>query len=353
MTSNGSCRFAYVALALVLGATSVLASDDPPSRVPPRTVYDITALLEQYKPDPVKINQAKAKMAQQPPANAGSEVLARFYFERARAADQTGNARQKLDDYRKAREYVQGRVDTWWVLLELAFAEAAVGNLRNAVELRKQAIQAASGPWEAIHNHATLIGDYIALGDMASAKLELAQLEQATTSISRGYASGGWFKDTYLSRTEEGRGKFSYATGKYALAEAQFRKSISALEDYIEQTPRIPTSAGRTGAISGQKQRREGLLMWLSRSQIAQGNYADAEVTLREALKSALSERGLDNVMAQYIIVDMASLINQTGRFKESELVLRNALRSLEIKGAIIRRIIYLSLPKLFVESLP
>jgi len=319
--------------------------------VPPRTVYDIAALLEQYKPDPIKINQAKEVLAQLPPVDADNATLARFYFERARAADQTGNARQKLDDYRKAREYVRGNIDTWWVLDGLANAEAAVGNLRNGVDLRKQAIQVAGDPSRAIHNYAVLIGDYIHLGDMAAAREGLVQLEQAMTSLSRGNTSG-WFKDTYLSRVEQGRALYSWATGKYALAEAQFRKSIAALEDYIELTPRIPISAGRTGAISGQKQRREGLLIWLSRCQIAQGNFADAEVTLREALKSALSERGLDNIMAQYIVVAMASLVNQTGRFKESELVSRNTLRTLESIGAKPESSVYLYARSILTDSL-
>ncbi|MCX7180625.1 MAG: CHAT domain-containing protein, partial [Proteobacteria bacterium] len=110
-------------------------------------------------------------------------------------------------------------------------------------------------------------------------------------------------------------------------------KSIKALEDYIDLTPRIPASAGRPGAIAGQKQRREGLLISLSRTQIGQGNFFDAELTLREALKSALSERGPNDVLTQAIVSAMASLLNDSGRFRESEVVLKNSLRILEEIG--------------------
>jgi CHAT domain-containing protein/tetratricopeptide (TPR) repeat protein len=329
MTSNWLCKAVVAVLAIALGIAAALAADTQAPHASPRTIFDVTALLEQFKPDPVKVENAKARLAQQPPEGADDSTLARFYFERARAAEELGDVRKKLEDFRKAREYVRGTVDTWWVLEGLSNAETAVGNLRNVVELRLQAAKAAGSPTRAIHDYARLVGDYLVLGDRSAATQQLDILEQTFTTIKNSNRSG-WFDNTYLSRVEQGRAYLSMTTGKYALAEAQFHKSIKALEDYIELTPRIPASAGRTGAIAGQKQRREGLLISLSRAQIAQGNYFDAELTLREALKSALSERGSNDVLAQAIVSAMASLLNDSGRFKESEVVLNNSLRILE-----------------------
>lgn len=332
MTSNWFCRTVVAVLAIALGIAGALAADAQAPHAPPRTIFDITALLGQFKPDPLKVESAKARLAQQAPEGADDATLARFYFERARAADELGGVRKKLEDFRKAREYVRGTVDTWWVLDGLSHVEAAVGNRRNVVELRLQAAKAAGSPSRAIHDYARLVGDYLILGDFAAAKQQIEALEWAYASLTNGNTSG-WFKDTYVSRVEEGRAYISVATGKYSLAEAQFRKSITALEDYIDLTPRIPASAGRPGSIAGQKQRREGLLISLSRAQIAQGNFFDAELTLREALKSALSERGANDVLAQSIVSAMASLLNDSGRFKESEVVLKNSLRILEEIG--------------------
>jgi tetratricopeptide (TPR) repeat protein len=314
---------------VMLGWAAGTAANEELPRTPPRTIFDISALLGQFKPDSAKIENAKARLAQQPPDGADESTLARFYFERARAANELGDARRRLADFRKAREHARDAVDLWWILNGLAPSEAYVGNIRNVVEIRQQAAKVAGSPSRAIHDYATLVGDHLVLGDMASAKRELANLERTYTTITSGKTSG-WFDNTYLSRVEQGRAYISMATGKYVQAEAQFRKSIAALEDYIELTPRIPASAGRTGSIAGQKQRREGLLIWLSRSQIAQGSRFDAELTLREALKSALSERGPDDALAQAIVSAMASLLNDGGRFKESEVVLNNSMRILE-----------------------
>ncbi|MBK9349221.1 MAG: CHAT domain-containing protein [Sulfuritalea sp.] len=329
MKFNWLCRAVVAALAINFGTPAAVAVEAQVPHAPPRTIFDITALLQQFKPDPLKVESAKARLAQQPPEGADAPALARFYFERARAADELGDVKKRLEDFRKAKEYVGGTVDTWWVLDGLTSAEAAVGNLRNVVELRLQAAKAAGSPTRAIHDHARLVGDYLVLGDRAAAAQQLDILEQTYSTIQNSNRSG-WFDNTYLSRVEQGRAYLSMTTGKYALAEAQFRKSIKALEDYIELTPRIPASAGRAGAVAGQKQRREGLLIWLSRAQIAQGNYFDAELTLREALKSALSERGANDSLAQAIVSAMAALLNDSGRFKESEAVLNNSLRILE-----------------------
>lgn len=351
MSFSNLCIAAISLLPLALGSTWCIAAGNSSPPAPPRTIYDITALFEQFKPDQNAIDQAKAILAQSPPNQADNATRARFHFERARAANSIGDARRRLAEYRKASEYVGNHADAWWVFSELAVAEGAVGNLRNAIEARKKSIQKSGSPSLAIHDHARQVGDYVVIGDLEEARKSLDQLEQALrTLISRN--PSGWFKDTFLSRVEQGRGFYSFATGKYALAEAQFRKSISALEDYIELIPRIPANAGRTGAISGQKQRREGLLVWLSLSQGAQGKYLDAEVALREALKSALTERGIEDVMAQYVAIAMASLLNETGRFAEGEQVLRSALRILQAIGVSPDSIVLLLTRQFLTDSL-
>jgi len=338
-------------LLLALGSTWSIAAGKSSPATPPRTIYDVTALFEQFKPDQNAIDQAKAVLTQSQPDQADNATLARFHFERARAANSIGDARRRVAEYRKASEFVGNHADAWWVFSELAVAEGAVGNLRNAIEARKKSIQMAGSPSRAIHDHARQVGDYALIGEFEEARRSLDQLEQAMRSlISRN--PSGWFKDTYLSRVEQGRGFYSFATGKYVLAEAQFRKSISALEDYIDLIPRIPANAGRTGAISGQKQRREGLLVWLSLSQGAQGKYLDAEVTLREALKSALTERGIEDVMAQYVAIAMASLLNETGRFAEGEKVLRSALQILQTIGVSPDSLVSLLTRQILTDSL-
>jgi tetratricopeptide (TPR) repeat protein len=306
-------RSCLPALASLCFAAAAVANEKIP-KPPPRTVLDIAALLGQFKPDPLKLESARARLKQPPPDGADDSTLARFYFERARAADELGDARQRLENFRKAREFARDAIEVWWVLDGLSSSEAMVGNLRNAIEIRNRRRGLRAVPHALFTITRDWWGDHVMLGDLVSANQELRNLEQAYATLTGGHTSG-WFKDTYLSRVEQGRAHVSLATGKYAQAEAQFHKSIVALEDYIDLTPRIPVSAGRSGATSGLKQRREGLLIWLSRVQVARGRYFDAEVTLREALKSALSERGPNDALAQSIVINLSSLLSDIGRF--------------------------------------
>ena len=57
---------------------------------PPRTVEDILAVLDQYKPDPTVAEKARAAASRQPPATANKADLAKFYLERSYAARDIG-----------------------------------------------------------------------------------------------------------------------------------------------------------------------------------------------------------------------------------------------------------------------
>src|SRR5262245_60384206 len=53
---------------------------------PPRTIADITAILDQEKPDPAKVAAQRAEADRQPPSDVTPVQLAYFYANRARAA---------------------------------------------------------------------------------------------------------------------------------------------------------------------------------------------------------------------------------------------------------------------------
>src|SRR5262245_16411154 len=62
---------------------------------PPRTISDITAILDQEKrEDPQVVVEARARADEAPPPTADPARLATFYLERARAARDIGRARQ-------------------------------------------------------------------------------------------------------------------------------------------------------------------------------------------------------------------------------------------------------------------
>ena len=69
---------------------------------PPRTIADITAILDQEKPDPAKRAKMEADAAAEPLAHADAGKLKDFYFRRAQARASVGRLHDAIADCEKA-----------------------------------------------------------------------------------------------------------------------------------------------------------------------------------------------------------------------------------------------------------
>jgi hypothetical protein len=68
---------------------------------PPRTVEDVLAVLDQYKPDPAKLQELRAASIAEPPKTDNRQQLAIFYHRRARVNGELGDLRQATADLKK------------------------------------------------------------------------------------------------------------------------------------------------------------------------------------------------------------------------------------------------------------
>lgn len=68
---------------------------------PPRNISDITAILDQEKPDPAKAARIKAEAEADPPASKDPRILADFYYQRAQARMLAGRPRDAIADCEK------------------------------------------------------------------------------------------------------------------------------------------------------------------------------------------------------------------------------------------------------------
>ena len=58
--------------------------------VPPKTIADILALLEQEKPNPTKLAKLRAETDAEPPSRASPSDLIEFYYRRSEARQVAG-----------------------------------------------------------------------------------------------------------------------------------------------------------------------------------------------------------------------------------------------------------------------
>src|ERR1700724_3410579 len=77
---------------------------------PPRTIADISAILDQERPDPEAAVRARAAADAKPEPGLSGNELATFYFRRGVAAGDVGRADQRLADARLAANLAGGNV---------------------------------------------------------------------------------------------------------------------------------------------------------------------------------------------------------------------------------------------------
>src|SRR5687768_10993680 len=119
-----------IATAVVLFASGALSQGAPP----PRSVADVLAVLDQYKPDPEKVSRLKAEVDRQPPQTTDRVDLFKFYVARGDAAGQLGMVTQQLADLRKARELIgQGDPQLWGIYAQIGQAEMQAGDFATAM----------------------------------------------------------------------------------------------------------------------------------------------------------------------------------------------------------------------------
>src|SRR5689334_18049644 len=77
---------------------------------PPRTISDVTAILDSEKPDLKKIEELKSDANEEPSGKQSRADLAQFYFDRGNARAQLGRLTDAIADANKAIEVGTGSV---------------------------------------------------------------------------------------------------------------------------------------------------------------------------------------------------------------------------------------------------
>jgi CHAT domain-containing protein len=300
---------------------------------PPRTITDITTLLESEKPDAEKIAKLKTEADAQAPSKFSRLELARFYYARGNARSTLGRLQEATDDASKAWEAARaagdpnllGRVEQFAGLQYLL-----AGDPKKALEVFQGQLRTA----EQKHAHGYLFGAVkhiivilLQMGDITQAEAYLQRsvklIHEARTSglpaWRQNYAARGqsWEADVTTARAiiYEARGQYLEAEKSYR--EAELRKRKAAPE--LAKMPNAPP-------ISQIYQVADGLVMDQARVKIGLGRLAEAEADARRALLARLKDDGKYNPMTPKFIMGLASPLVEEGRYEEAEQLVRVAL---------------------------
>jgi len=300
---------------------------------PPRTITDITAILNKEKRENRPQTAADDEMlTRAPPKTADKLRLAAFYHQRGRAAQKTGRSRQAIGDYKKALEL--GRADdaaeTAKLWHRLASVENQTGRLRDAVSHIRRAI--------ALNDRGGRDLDWtlkLGIWLLASGNIEGAEetAEQAETSMekfrnaTRGGRERAWRKNGVRWQAEiiRLRAKILERRGKYAEAGVMLKSSYDNLIAAVE---------GNDGTVKVPQRRLENAQASLGMNLLRQGRLIEAEIETRGALTSALRRTGRYGPTVANYTANLASIMAAQGRASDAEALARESIEIAQTIGA-------------------
>jgi CHAT domain-containing protein len=284
---------------------------------PPRTINDITAILDQQKSDPNKTIALREAADSTPPSGAEGAELAAFYQRRGLAARDLGRTRQRIDDLRQSWRLARPSVDRdpflTRYLQNLAAAEEAIGNWRTAAALLEENLDFIV-PRRGQHLNALIQLEIASLrrGDVAGAE---KWLDRAVKEVAALPATQAGLIDLYGSVVAAGRGALHMAGGRFADAETAYRDARNGRQrarTFASQWPDPPPPGNLEIALAGLSR---SIAVALAR----QGRLVEAELEARRALLDILRLQGRESPEGAALIACLAQILLEQGRFVDAE----------------------------------
>jgi CHAT domain-containing protein len=301
---------------------------------PPRTITDITAILDSEKPDLKQIEELKEEADAKPTGKESRGDLAQFYFDRGNARVQLGRLADSIADANKAIEVGRGAVtpNLMGRLISLAAQQySAAGDPKKAFELYQQQLREVSTQKGAkgyqFGANRQIAGILIQMGDVGQAEGYLRRsqplLQEARTSghpnMRASYNTYGqnWEAEVELGRGMlfEARGQFRDAEASYKLGEQRKRAAIKGMLG-SENPP----------SESSLLQQVDFTVLSQARMKLRQGRLAEAEVDARRALLARLKDQGKYNPTTPRFIMGLSDILVEQGRYAEAEQLARVCL---------------------------
>ena len=291
--------------------------------VAPRTIADITAILDQEKPDPVRQKSLRAAADASPPAQADAVTTAKFHYGRALARSELGRFREAVADAERSVELASGKADqlvlsSFRVTAGLQHLASGQPKAALAVFLKMAQDGERSGEKGWLFNgYRQIAAISLALGDLERAQSYVNKLQSLWNGGSsiRGYSSHG---QNWHANVEESKAMLSEARGNLEDALRSYQRAEALRRAGAESSARamIPVPRARTEAAA------DMLLIASARVKSRMGRIAEAETDARRALLNRLKATGKYNPNTANYIGMLGTLLIEQGRYADASKLL-------------------------------
>lgn len=310
-------RMAFIFATVLVWSCIAIAQPAPV----PRSISDITAILDQQKPDPSRVVQAEDAADRDLPP--GGPPRARFgaLMERARARGILGRQMEQRDDLRMAVEISRrAGLDGNNAFTSLALLENNLGYPKAAYDLRQEQMrnipESQRGRQFSILAHmarlATLMGDF----DKGREHAREAERLLGDSFLTRG-SNYSILVDDWRSQVARADAFVSESQGKWDDAERGYREAIVLIERMIAKGDTAVSGVGQTMAVY--RNLLSNTQYDLSRVLRQQNRLAEAEAEARRGLLGALQASDKYNVTVLHGVTQMGGILLSQARWIEAE----------------------------------
>jgi CHAT domain-containing protein len=303
---------------------------------PPRTITDITAILDQQKPDPAKADANRAAADREPPSGAGAAELARFYYTRGLAARELGRTRQLVADLRQAAQLGrESHIDVSRILEAQFQAELTAGSPKAALAVAEELLALEKVPGGQDLGHFSFLArSRLLTGDIAGAEKAVGDA-QATFDSLRSSRPFAVFGDHWRGILSGAQSDFLREVGRYGEAEKVAREGLASEERAFPRYDQMAAVARGTMFPRGQMERAAELLRTnVAMALLRQGRLAEAEVEQRRLLLSQLGRYGHYSPEVAGAVSRLALIVQEQGRSADAETLAKAAVDIFENTGA-------------------
>src|SRR6516164_6177258 len=306
---------------------------------PPRTTADITAILDQEKPDPAKPAKVRGDADATPPPSLNDDRgLAQFYFARAQARAGLGRNVEAIADCEQAIVHggkvgsdIDGYVDRYQEFMSNQYS--LLGDSRRAIEInqtlaRKYETPGRGGRGKLFVLNQRIINNYLTIGNVAQAEI-YKQKNRALLDESRGWKNVDPYRSFWESVVENSNGRILDARGRYHEAELAYHHAQDLTRDALAKSASWPTPPFKGGLQSTV----DFLIAWEGQTKARQGRLSEAEADIRQSLLNRLKSVGKYHPDVAQISIILSGLVYESRRFDEAEKLARTAVEVYRVLG--------------------
>jgi CHAT domain-containing protein len=306
-----------------------IAKAAPTSLVaPPRTVSDVTAILDQQKPDASRTGPLRAAADAEVPNNLKGPQLADFYYKRGQARALLGRNDEALADAELA---VSNGKEVDYITVGSRYEQFLVRRLRDAgqqkraneIVARQIAVFSAKVRGRLFGLNFGLVAAAIRNGDINAAEAYAARNRTLLAEAKR-WPNFPVYGSSWQANVEDGNARVAEARGLYAEAEAAYHRAAQSYTDVLKYLPQWETRPAE-----GEYERAADWALALEgRAQVKQGRVGEGEAAVRRALLSRLSKSGKYHVDTAGVLNVLVYVVQAQGRYQEAEQLQRQVIET-------------------------